>query len=119
MERAKPPVDITPADFFLLWVPGQVANDAERRAKLAETEATVQFDLTGAGGGRFTITISRGEVQGREGSAAEPDLRVELSVDTWRRLNAGEVSAPEAILKRDMRFTGSFLLGLKLHLLLG
>jgi putative sterol carrier protein len=117
--RARPPDDVLPAYFFECWIPEAVQADEERRRKLGDTEATVVFDLAGEGGGVFTIEIVGGAVRGRAGGAQEPDLRVELDVATWRDLNAGRVSAPEAVLKRRMRFHGSFLLGLKLHLILG
>ena len=118
MQRVRPPEGILPADFFLRWVPEAVRNDPERQQKLANTEATVVFDLAGPAGGTYTVRIENGAVEGREGAAADPDLQVHLDVDTWRKLNAGETSAPEALLKRQLRIEGSFLLGLKLHLIL-
>ena len=118
-KRARPPHDILPAYFFECWVPEAVAADEDRRRKLGDTEATVVFDLAGEGGGLFTVEIAEGRVRGREGGVEEPDLAVELDVETWRDLNAGRISAPEALLKRRLRFHGSFLLGLKLHLILG
>ena len=119
MQRARPPADILPSEFFLHWVPEAVATDAERQAKLADTRATVVFDLSGPDGGFYTVLIDQGRVEGREGAAEDPDLCVHLDVATWRRLNRGETSAPEAALKRKLRFEGNFLLGLKLHLILG
>lgn len=119
MALARPPADISPSDFFLRWVPEAVAQDVERQQKLAETQATVVFDLGGTGGGRYTVRIEKGRVEGREGAAEDPDLHVHLDVATWRCLNRGETSAPEAALKGEIRFEGSFLLGLKLHLILG
>jgi hypothetical protein len=44
---------------------------------------------------------------------------VRLGVDTWRALNRGDISAPEALLRRRVHIEGSFLLALKLHLILG
>jgi putative sterol carrier protein len=122
VDRARPPEDIRPVDFFLRWVPDAVASDPDRQQKLGDTEAVVVFDLAdldGPDGGAFTITIANGVVAAREGSVTSPDLRVFLDVGTWRQLNAGQISAPEAVLKRKLRFEGSFLLGLKLHLILG
>ena len=40
-------------------------------------------------------------------------------VDTWRALNRGELSAPEALLRRKVHLAGDMLLALKLHLILG
>ena len=119
MERLHPPADISPAAFFLEWVPAAVAKDPARQAKLAGVEALIEFDLSGTDGGSFAIRVADGNVTGSAVAVGDADLRVELSVETWRRLNSGEVTAPEALLRRDLKFTGSFLLGLKLHLILG
>ena len=119
MQRPSPPADISPADFFLRWVPGAVAQDAARRGKLRETTATIEFSLSGAGGGIFVLRIEQGEVRGHVGPGLDPDLRVELDVSSWRSLNSGVLSAPEALLRRQLQFSGDVLLGLKLHLILG
>jgi putative sterol carrier protein len=119
MERARPPHDMAPSDFFLDWVPSAVAGDPARSEKLADVDATIQFTLAGPEGGIFCIRIVSGQVQGTAGAALEPDLRVELAVETWRKLNRGELSAPEAVLKRSLKFHGNFLLALRLHLILG
>lgn len=119
MERARPPDDISPETFFLEWVPAAVALDPARRARLEGVDATVEFALAGLGGGSFSVRIAKGMVHGSAGGAPSPDLRVDLDVETWRRLNRGEISAPEALLRRQLKFTGNFLLGLKLHLILG
>ena len=100
-------------------VPEAVACDRDRQERLGDLRATVVFELFGAEGGVYTVEIDAGRVHGREGAAPEPDLHVRLDVETWRMLNRGELSAPEALLRRKLHFTGSFLLGLKLHLILG
>jgi putative sterol carrier protein len=118
-DRARPPDDITPEAFFTSWIADAVAADPERRARLAETDAVVQFELTGNPGGVYQVRIAAGEVRGCVGPAAEPDLRVTLDEETWRALNRGSMSAPEALLRRRLHMHGSFLLALKLHLILG
>jgi putative sterol carrier protein len=118
-ERAVPPDDIPPAEFFTRWVPDAVASDGERRRRLGSTRARILFDLKGEGGGAFTLRIDDGKVEGSPGAAPDPDLRVELDVPTWRALNRGDLSAPEALLRRRVQIHGSFLLALKLHLILG
>jgi putative sterol carrier protein len=119
VERARPPDDILPAHFFLNWVPDAVARDPDRQRRLGDLRARVVFELSGAEGGVYTVEIEQGRVRAREGGSDDPDLHVRLDVDTWRSLNRGELSAPEALLRRKLHFTGSFLLGLKLHLILG
>ena len=119
MERVLPPDDITPLDFFTRWVPEAVASDETRQKKLESTDATIVFELSGDKGGSYTVHIAAGVVRGAAGAAETPDLRVVVDVDTWRQLNRGEISAPEALLKRKVKLHGDFLLGLKLHLILG
>jgi len=118
-ERAHPPDDIPPEAFFTEWVPAAVSADPERRRRLGETKAVVQFELTGAGGGLYGVRIDAGQVTGYAGEDPKPDLRVRVDVATWRELNRGTLSAPEALLRRRVHIHGSFVLALKLHLILG
>ncbi len=119
MERAKPPDDIRPEVFFTEWVPASVASDASRGRQLGTTRAELVFALTGEGGGDFTLAIDAGRVVGRAGRSESPDLVVTVDVGTWRALNRGDLSAPEALLKRKVHLSGDFVLALKLHLILG
>jgi putative sterol carrier protein len=117
--RATPPPDIAPEEFFLEWVPRVVRADQERQRRLANTRAILEFALDGADGGVFTLELAEGGVLGRAGHPARCDLRVELDVATWRALNAGDLSAPEAFLKRRVRLHGDLTLAVKLHVILG
>jgi len=118
-QRAQPPEDISPREFFTRWMPETVAMDEGRRRKLGATEATLVFELEGEGGGSFTVRVHGGSVEGSEGKEPDPDLRVSLDMETWRALNRGTLAAPEAVLRRRLKLKGDFLLGLKLHLILG
>jgi putative sterol carrier protein len=118
-DRAVPPPDIAPLEFFTRWVPATVDADPSRRERLRSTRATLEFELTGEGGGTYHLAIDRGAVRGAEGPAHHPDLHVRLDVPTWRGLNAGELSAPEALLRRRVHLKGDLALALKLHLILG
>jgi putative sterol carrier protein len=117
--HSRPPEDISPEDFFTRWVPAQVALDSTRRARLGNTRAMIEFELRGEGGGVFSVSVDHGEVRGFPGQAESRDLGVRLDVPTWRELNRGALSAPEAALRRRVHLEGSFLLALKLHLILG
>ena len=113
------PAETLPLEFFERWVPERVATDAERRARLGATRAVLEFQLDGDGGGHFTVEIAAGIVEGRRGAAVGADLRVLLDVETWRALNCGALSAPEAFLRRRVRLEGNYALAVKLHLILG
>jgi putative sterol carrier protein len=119
MARAMPPDDIHPRDFFTRWVPETVGADDDRRRRLGDTVATLEFELMGEGGGLFTVVLQSGTVWGGEGPADSPDLRIRLDVTTWKALNAGDLSAPEAFLRRRVQLEGNLALAVKLHLIIG
>jgi putative sterol carrier protein len=118
-ERAKPPDDISPLDFFTSWLPARVAEDHERRERLGDTEALLVFELHGEQGGTFTVQVMRGVLVGSVGRGGEPDLEVRVDLETWRALNRGELAAPEALLRRRVVLSGNLMLALKLHVILG
>jgi putative sterol carrier protein len=118
-ERARPPDDISPHEFFTSWVPTSVATDEERRARLGDTFASMVFILAGESGGEFTLEIAAGHVSARVGRANQPDLEIHIDVETWRQLNRGDLTATEALLRRRLKLTGNLVLALKLHLILG
>jgi putative sterol carrier protein len=117
--RTRPPHDISPHDFFTRWLPERVANDHERRTRLGETEAVLVFELTGEPGGVFTLHVAQGVVRGEVGRSVDASLVVRVDVETWRQLNRGDLSAPEAALRRRLHLDGDLVLALKLHLILG
>ena len=106
MLRAVPPPDITPHEFFTRWISESVMEDPQRRARLADTRATLQFDVEGEGGGTFTVRMVDGTIHGQPGSSLDPDLCISVDVDTWRELNSGRLSAPEAFLRRRVLLHG-------------
>jgi putative sterol carrier protein len=118
-ERAMPPDDITPEEFFLRWVPAAVAADPERRERLGSKPITIEFELEGEGGGCFGVHVADGAVSGSVGPVADADLRVRTDEATWRALNRGDLSAPEAFLRRRVHLKGNLLLAVKLHFILG
>ena len=69
--------------------------------------------------GAYTIYVAGGEVRGGAGGVENPDLEIQIGIETWRSLNRGEISAPEAALRRRLKLTGNMILALKLHLILG
>jgi len=118
-ERVRPPDDIAPREFFTRWLPAAVARDGERRRKLGDASATIHFELFGEEGGDFVVELREGQVRGVEGRPERSDLHVRLDVPTWRALNRGSLSAPEAMVRRRVQLRGDLLLAIKLHFILG
>jgi putative sterol carrier protein len=118
-ERPVPPREIAPLEFFSRWLPDIVAADPARQQRLGATTATLQFDLIGDEGGSYLLHVESGRVRGGPGPGEAVDLRLELDVTTWRALNDGTLSAPEAFLRRRLRVQGNFALALKLQVIIG
>ena len=118
-ERAVPPDDISPEAFFTEWVPAAIAGDPTRRARLGAAPIDIEFTLEGDGGGVYAVRIRDGVICGSVGTLAEAHLHVRTDVATWRELNRGDLSAPEAFLRRRVHLHGKLLLAVKLHLILG
>ena len=118
-DRFVPPDDIAPAEFFTHWVPLAVERDPSRRDRLGHTPHDLEFTLEGEGGGVFGVHIADGGVRGSVGPVPDADLRIRLDVATWRALNRGDLSAPEAFLRRKVHLKGSLVLAVKLHVILG
>lgn len=117
--RPVPPDDIAPEDFFTRWIPAIVAADEQRRARLGGADHVLLFELEGDGGGAYHLCVREGAVEGYPGVPERVDLRIRLDVITWRELNRGSLSAPEAFLRRRVRLEGDLALALKLHLIIG
>jgi hypothetical protein len=81
-ERARPPDDISPREFFVEWLPRSVAADLERSAQLGATCAVLVFELIGDGGGVFTVELREGVVSGAEGELQLADLRIQVDLET-------------------------------------
>lgn len=58
-------------------------------------------------------------MQGSVGPVETPHLRARTDVASWRELNRGSLSAPEAFLRRRVKLEGKLFLAVKLHAILG
>jgi putative sterol carrier protein len=81
---------VTPEQFFEQMLPMGFAAQAQQGGDGAPREATMQYHVTGPGGGDWTLVISGGEMKAGKGSA-DANVTFTVSVDDWR----------DAVLGRD------------------
>ncbi len=117
-QRALPPDDISPHEFFTSWAPNAVRTDPERTKRLDGMYARIQFLISGADGGPFHLHIANGEIWGAAGHIEAPDVTLAVDVETWRQLNAGAIKAPEAVMAGKLKFKGNMYLALKIHFII-
>jgi SCP-2 sterol transfer family len=100
-EQPTPPDDVTPEQFFEQLLP--MGFQAQRDAGAAvPTDFTMQYVLTGPGGGEWAVTIKDGQLsttQGRHDAA----ITFTLSIDDWRDAVLGRNGATLALLLPQSR----------------
>ena len=69
--------------------------DRIRPTMAGKMEATVQFELTGAGGGTWTLAIACGSCSALPGSHKQADAIVTMSAADFVGINTGAVYAPD------------------------
>lgn len=76
--------------------------------------ALFRFDITGDGGGTWTVKVSDGTCEIIDGPpTAEPDWRIELDVDTWIDMTTGEFIGQEAFMLGKVTVEGDATVGLR------
>jgi ribonucleoside-diphosphate reductase beta chain len=80
----------------------------------AGMRADFQFDLTGEGGGTWTVKVADGKCEVVEGAASEqPDWRLEMDVSTWIDISTGELMGQEAFMLGRVTLEGNPLIGIR------
>lgn len=86
-------------------------------AQGADTEATYQFTMEGAGGGEWNIAIANGRADAADGSADPHDCEIRTKPEHWIDLTTGELNAVTAIMPgpfKKVNISGNLGLAMKL-----
>lgn len=75
--------------------------------------AKYQYTYTGEGGGTWSWVIDDGKVQLVEGPVENPDTSFTESVDTFLKIQRGELDATKAFMLRKRQMSGSMEMGVK------
>ena len=82
-----------------------------------DLDAVYQFDLSGAPGGQYVVTIRNGACQVQEGTHADPDVTLSMAGEDCIKVLAGELSGQTAALSGKLRVSGDLGLALQLRAL--
>ena len=77
-------------------------------------EADIQFDLSGEGGGKMVLSVSKGQCTVREGEAASPTLTIYSPADVWLKVARREINPGMAFIKGLYRAEGDMELLVKM-----
>lgn len=90
--------------------------DAE---KAGDMNATVQFDLSGEGGGKWYVTVADGACNTSEGQVEEPTATIRMEASDYADMIAGRLNAMEAFMQQKIRVEGDLSTVMKFQTLFG
>jgi len=71
-----------------------------------DLDATIQYTLTGDGGGMYHIHIKDGECTAHRGPAANADFSINSPAEVWIAISKGEVDGPQAYMEGKYQWSG-------------
>lgn len=90
-DQAPVPESVTPEQFFEELLPRGFAAQVQAGEPAAQ-DFTMQYHVTGPGGGDWAVVIAGGQMTARKGSG-DADLAFTVSVDDWRDAVLGRKGA--------------------------
>jgi putative sterol carrier protein len=87
--------------FLVEFLPAFMDEEAAKSAKL-----TAVHTFTGPGGGSWTLTVAGGKGQITEGAAANPDMTITQSPETFELLRQGKLDPAAAMQSGAMQIQG-------------
>ena len=85
-----------------------------RPDKASGTSATIQYDISGEGGGTWNAVIKDGTCTVNEGSAASPNLTLSISSQDWLDMLSGKQSGQMLFMSGKLKVKGDMGLAMKL-----
>jgi putative sterol carrier protein len=95
-EQPPVPENVTPEQFFEQFLPMGFAAQTAAGGNTPQ-DFTLQYHLTGSGGGDWLVTIAGGQMTAKKGSG-EANLAFTLSADDWRDAVLGRNGATIALI---------------------
>jgi putative sterol carrier protein len=81
--------------------------------KAANIDAVIQLELTGEGGGQWTVKIASGTLAIDEGQAVSPNLSLSMAATDYVALSMGEANAMGLFMAGKIKVQGDVMLAMK------
>ena len=85
-----------------------------RPDKATGTNATIQYDISGEGGGTWNAVIKDAMCKVSEGTAASPSLTLQMSGQDWLDMLSGKASGQMLFMSGKLKLKGDMGLAMKL-----
>jgi putative sterol carrier protein len=84
--------------------------------KAANTDATIAFDLSGEGGGKWWVHIHDGKADSGKGEPPEaPKLTLKAAVNDWVNIMTGKLDGMTAFMQGKLKTEGDLGLAMKMQ----
>ena len=77
--------------------------------------STIQFNLTGDGGGTYHIVVKDGTIAAQEGAAASPNMTMTVAAQDYLDIQSGKLNGQMAFMTGKLRIAGDMGLALKMQ----
>jgi len=85
-----------------------------KAASAAGVNKTIQYDISGDGGGTWNAVIKDGACTVSAGPAAAPDLTLTMSAQDWLDMTGGKLNGQMAFMSGKLKLKGDMGLAMKL-----
>ena len=85
-----------------------------RPDKAAGTNASIQYEISGDGGGTWNAVIKDGSCAVSQGAAAAPSLTLQMSAQDWLDMLSGKQSGQMLFMSGKLKVKGDMGLAMKL-----
>ena len=103
----------TPSEYFT-ELAGKVNKD-----KVKGMNAIYQWDITGAGGGKWHVILQNDDVKVGDGQATNPNITLTLESQNFMDLVTGKLNGQMAFLTGKLKIQGDMTLAMKLQSIIG
>ena len=85
-----------------------------RADKASGTNATIQYEISGEGGGTWNAVIKDGSCAVSQGAASNPNLTLQISAQDWLDMLSGKQSGQMLFMSGKLKVKGDMGLAMKL-----
>ena len=102
---------MTPEHIFARMTTGLDQNAAKG------LNATIQFNLSGDGGGAWYLSVKDGAVTVHQGSVSSPNMTMAMTAQDYVDMNSGKLNPQVAFMSGKLKISGDMGLAMKMQTL--